>query len=71
MRHTNSAGLRYIKPALTDNPSTWDEFYVDMEGVIRKNDKLMEGLNIKKTGMMVKYGVKIPPRPVIYTCNLK
>ena len=51
-RHLRKRGvpleLRYIKPALTDNPSTWDEFYVDMAGVIRKNVKYRYRFNKNK-----------------------
>ena len=51
-RHLRKRGvpleLRYIKPALTDNPSAWDEFYVDMAGVIRKNDKYRYQFNKNK-----------------------
>lgn len=45
--------LRYIKPTMTDNPSTWDEFYVDTEGIIRKNDTYRWRFNKNKKPIKV------------------
>jgi len=45
--------LRCIKPTLTDSPSTWDEFYVDTEGIIRKNDNYRWRFNRNKKPIKV------------------
>ena len=74
-RHLRKRGvpleLRYIKPVLSDNPSTWDEFYVDTEGIIRKNNEYRYRFNKNKKPIKIteKEVVKYRLREEIHNKN--